>query len=922
MNVTTHYSIYADVCVHLNGHNITSSARAIYVDATSTTLWTLNIMGEGTVTGAGVDHATIPRGTVDVGGSVNFYGGTYVASGSKPTMTARGYMGRSIVNIYDGAEFVGNSANMFISSQAVNVYGGKFTGGTTRFNNSTNALNVYGGEFSGDGLVIFASGAKSAFNINGGTFNGVVGIADTLGTFAITGEPVIEHLDLTSGKTAIFQNLTGNAKIGVNAIGAFTAQFDNAKQYLDAGYIVPALPEITIKEKNGVLIAEVADAVDPNEVKNAVHTEAEKMTDDGVFAAGGTVTAVCPVCGTEEQWIELNSLDNPKIEQDGHYYLSGDLNVTTHYGIYANICLHLNGHNITSSQRAIYVDATSTTLWTLNIMGEGTVTGAGVDHAIPRGAVDVGGSVNFYGGTYVASGSNPAMTARGYNGRSIVNIYDGAEFVAPNTSLLVQSQAVNMYGGMVTSGTVSLPGASRSSFNIYGGTVSNSNEGQAAVDAGGSKADLLIAGGEITGTVAVGATVKSVTVSGAPVVKALDLTSGKLLTIGALDVGADIFVSANGAFTDALTNADELAAYFDAVDPMKDVVAKDNKLTFAESAIAKGNKVHELAEKMTADGIFSAGGSVTAVCPVCETEVTWNELNTVTGNALADGHYYLSGDLERTTHFGVTGEGKKVCLHLNGHNITSEKRVLYVEYTTVNIMGEGTVTGSYIESNVNRQYFASVIDAAGNVNLYGGTYKSTVHTPVVTSRSNKDHGVAMYEGASIIRDASVPGINVQAYDYGDFIMYGGLVSGASRTGSNGANIVLTANTTSRSAIVAIYGGVVENGSADKGGNIYASGVSAIVNICGGTITGGDVYVESGIKSLTVSGRSVITELDMNSGKKLSLGTLKNGADITVSADGVFTEANDLASDYMIFFKSAVEGKQIAVQGKTLAVVTE
>ena len=199
---------------------------------------------------------------------------------------------------------------------------------------------------------------------------------------------------------------------------------------------------------------------------------------------------------------------------------------------------------------------------------------------------------------------------------------------------------------------------------------------------------------------------------------------------------------------------------------------------------------------------------------------------------------------------------------------------------------------------------------------------ATVHTPVVTSRSNKDHGVAMYEGASIIRDASVPGINVQAYDYGDFIMYGGLVSGASRTGSNGANIVLTANSTSHSAIVAIYGGVVENGSADKGGNIYASGVSAIVNICGGTITGGDVYVESGIKSLTVSGRSVITELDMNSGKKLSLGTLKNGADITVSADGVFTEANDLASDYMIFFKSAVEGKKIAVQGKTLAVETE
>ncbi len=1169
---TTFYGFYADACVHLNGKNITSTERAIYVDATGTTLSTLNIMGKGVVTGGGVDHATIPKGTIDIGGSVNFYGGTYVANGNNPTITSRGYTGRSVVNIYDGAEFTGANANLLVASGGVNVYGGKFTSGTSKVDGAlVNALNIYGGEFSNNGQVLNASGAKGVLNIAGGTFDGAVSVAADFGTFTVSGEPVISTLDLSSGKLATFQNLTGDAKIGVNAVGAFTEQFSKAKDYLDAGYIVPANSGVVITEEDGVLYAEVekvycehcdqmvewktwgghsspvsghyflSDSIDqtaqlsivadtdvvldlrgntlniigvrgflvrgqfsvvdtadggqiiatgntsenahggllyaqnsatttgatfnlysgtlkmadehavtnrggliqlttgavmnmyggiieggetsewggnvgvgsgdstfnmyggeirngkapagadvfvlgtfnmnggtvtgvvsvdaaataatfvngvkisqlqiaegklvdvsglttgaeigvvgngvftkpltnannyltyftnkeyifvendaltikdPIEIANSVHTAAEQMTDDGVFNQGGTVTAVCPVCGTEEQWEDLAQVTPSTLKTDKHYYLSKDVNATALYNFTSNACLHLNGHNMTSTVRTLYVEGIYDqktkvyTIYTLNIMGKGVVTGGGVDHAtIPMGTIDIGGNVNLYGGTIVASGNNPALCARGFNGQSAVNIYDGAEIVAPNISIFVNSQAVNMYGGKVTSGIVKLPGTSGSSFNVYGGTISNSNEGQNAIEAAGAKAALDIAGGVITGKVSVASDLNAVTVSGVPVILDLDLTSGKKLTIGELD-GGDIRVTADGAFTDTLTNAAEIAPFFTAVDAAKEVAADNGVLIVRESAMAKGNKVHELAEKMTTDGIFSAGGDIVANCPVCETEVTWKELNAVSGNALASGHYYLSGDLQRTTHFSVTGEGNKVCLHLNGNDITSSLRSFYIEYATLNIMGEGIVTGGH--SNANNAHLASNVDASGNVNLFGGTYKATTDKPIVSSRSNKDNVVTMYTGASILRDASAPGLNVQVIDHGDFIMYGGVISGASRSGVDGGANVFVYSRNAYSTVFTMYGGVIENGTADKGGNIYASGTNATVNICGGTIRNGDVYAESGIKSLTVSGMPVISELDLTAGATLTVETLESGADITVkAADGVFSNA--------------------------------
>jgi len=113
------------------------------------------------------------------------------------------------------------------------------------------------------------------------------------------------------------------------------------------------------------------------EAGNGVYEQAVQMTKNGVFSTGDTVSAECPVCEKTVSWTVLPSIGSTMlIENGGHYYLASDVSNLSYYHFYKTSCLHLNGHNITSSARAIYAETGST----LNIMGDGTVTGNGLSH--------------------------------------------------------------------------------------------------------------------------------------------------------------------------------------------------------------------------------------------------------------------------------------------------------------------------------------------------------------------------------------------------------------------------------------------------------------------------------------------------------------------------------------------------------------
>ena len=83
---------------------------------------------------------------------------------------------------------------------------------------------------------------------------------------------------------------------------------------------------------------------------------------------------------------------------------------------------------------------------------------------------------------------------------------------------------------------------------------------------------------------------------------------------------------------------------------------------------------------------------------------------------------------------------------------------------------------------------------------------------------------------------------------------------------------------------------------------------------------GSVFVTGEDAVVNLSGAPVVTDLQLDSGVEATLGELTDGADITVTADGVFTITNENAQSYVDarYIKPAT-GKAISVNAdKTLS----
>jgi len=205
----------------------------------------------------------------------------------------------------------------------------------------------------------------------------------------------------------------------------------------------------------------------------------------------------------------------------------------------------------------------------------------------------------------------------------------------------------------------------------------------------------------------------------------------------------------------------------------------------------------------------------TAVCSVCQQEVTWTAWDGKT--KLADGHWYLTKGVQVDTAVNIL-QDTTVCLDLCGMEVNGAEtldRILNI-YGTLNIMDSGETgkiianfsnetgrTGSvfYVQNSKNNGY--------GTLNLYSGTLTSTGRT--------KQGGIG---GVSNV-----------------FNMYGGTITGGSA--SKGGNLFLEYNADVK---VGLYGGVIGDGNAELGGCIYArSGLTV-----GGDVQIADVYLESGV----------------------------------------------------------------------------
>ena len=892
-----------NICLHLNGNDLTAENCAVGILAGNSVL---NIMGSGEVIGNHT-HSQKFRGsaiilnagtTTSNPGIVRLYSGTYIqpATNGQLAPVSAAWQG-GLLEIYEDATLTGNANNY---SLCLNTTNGN---ATSKYNE---AVNIYGGTFNRpvhcEAYNTTVTTPATTLNISGGTFNdGIEIISNT--DVALSGAPMIRGngLILPEGLLIELGELESDASILVKATGIFTTQTPDARAY--ASLFSPA--------ENGYAIT-----VANNALKYAERS-AYNYTENLVFNAG-TTNAVCPSCQKEVSWIEVGQslldAENSTIAKyfgssitagTYHFYLSSDISYTAAStsgaflnapGGGRNICLHLNGNDLTAQNCAAAILAGNSVL---NVMGNGQVIGNHTHTLKYRGSAIIlnagtttnPGTVRLYSGTYIQPEGNtqlaPVSTA--WQG-GLLEIYEDATLTgnSSNYSLCINStngNASNKYTETV---------------NIHGG-IFNRPVYCKAFDAVTTPATALnISGGIFNDGIEIVSNT-DVTLSGAPVIRGsgLILPENLLIGLGELESGASILVKASGIFTTQNQNASSYAPLFTPVEDDYFITVANNALQYVDCS----------ALKHTDNLVFDAG-TTNAFCTACGEKVTWTALNqdnhssVITRPALPAGnyHFYLSSDITYTASSTSTEQSfirsissaSKICLHLNSHNLTATNNcVLTIAGTKINIMGNGTVTGNatMTGTNANRgttlQMNSSV--ASSVMNIYSGTYKSAAGSANTSVVSGWVQGgtINIYDDATII--------------------------------GNGKHCVyLNTENTQCTQTLNIYGGNFSNGDIYLDGTTSANTKSKTTfNLMGGNIAGGISVL--GNTNLTIGGAPVVsgTGLKLASGITATLAQLKAGASIAVDASGAFTVANTSAASYLSYFKAVKDTYTITAQNNIL-----
>lgn len=311
--------------------------------------------------------------------------------------------------------------------------------------------------------------------------------------------------------------------------------------------------------------------------------------------------------------------------------------------------------------------------------------------------------------------------------------------------------------------------------NISGGTISGGNAAVGAnimVAVGGS---VNMSGGKVDGDFYMVSGTKA-TLSGVPVISGtgIQVPAGGTISVAGLRSGASIVVDADGIFTEELTDPSAYLPYFTAARQVDKIQVEGNALSYIKqrenyNGVNNGNLA------------FTSGSNAT--CPVCKKGVTWTKLTADAITLEGNRHYYLDSDISYTgteaAYITGPGAGLSACVHLNGHNITATaQRVIEAKSGTLNVMGNGTVSGGY---NENRLFGATVNHSGinGVLNLIGGTYTKAdtcTVSPVVLLRGGD---VNMYKGATVYSTVNNNSCaNVQVYT-NCFNLFGGKIYGGS-----------------------------------------------------------------------------------------------------------------------------------------------
>lgn len=244
-----------NVCVHLNGNDLTATNCAVSIIAGNSKL---NMLGTGTVSG-NHNHAsqkfrgaifTMNSGTTSADpGTLRLYSGTYVQPEGNTQLAPV------------STSFQGGLVEVFADATVTGATGKYSLLLNTSNNNNTltkaydEVANIYGGTFNGPvytGRYLYSSLRNTALNISGGTFNDGIQINDQTDV-NLTGSPVIRGAGLVipEGVVITLETLESGASINLNATGVFTDANPLAADYVK--YFNPVVTGYRVTEENNIL---------------------------------------------------------------------------------------------------------------------------------------------------------------------------------------------------------------------------------------------------------------------------------------------------------------------------------------------------------------------------------------------------------------------------------------------------------------------------------------------------------------------------------------------------------------------------------------------------------------------------------------------------------------------------------------------
>jgi len=583
----------------------------------------------------------------------------------------------------------------------VNMYGGTLMNGTTTtsggvIGNYGGTFNMYGGEIKGGtsplGANIYSSGT---LNLQGGTIDGGIEMSASAkvqlsGKLTITGTGI----KIPAGKKLDLSQLDAEARIAVQGTGIFTEAYDNIADY-EAMFTPGGLEEDKIVVKENALCY------------------ISSGPSDFVLDTDNDGMAVCPACNQDVAWTPVTGRLGASMT--GHYYVNADINdsssqwatITTKN---AALCIHLNGHTVTTSGRIATVGSGGT----INIMGDGTIIGEGD-----------------YTGTDAESYTKATLVAS----TGPINLYGNVKVISTAEGKPVMYNRVNS--------------------TVSGNVVMEAHESGMAIQ--NEKGTLTLNGGKFTGG-ALGQA-GTIVLDGATEIDLIAVQSGaKLKVMGDWTGKADaVFENpmVDGAVPAA--NGESTGAFTGLLNSLDLETAEPTQLFGKSGRLCTENAEVTPPEP---DFVLDSDGDNKAVCPVCGgAEVEWTPLEAgARPGTSTSGHFYLLADSTNTDaqYATTTQKTQTICLHLNGKNLTTSGRIAIVgSGGSINIMGEGNIT-----SNASSDYAEAtlVISSGGTMSLYDNVTVTIAvdGKPVAEVRNNSS--LVLNDNAKIVAKAGGIGI--------------------------------------------------------------------------------------------------------------------------------------------------------------------